>query len=201
MESKTEICNLAISHIGVSKDVSDIDTERSAAALACKKFYERARDEVFRDFNWPFATKYESLGLVETSPNTDWGYSYRYPSTCIRFRKILSGVRNDSKQSRVVFEIASDSTARLIFTDEQTAVGKFNARITDEGLYPEDFVMMLSLLIAAYIAPRLTGGDPFKLGDSAFKKYILSKTKAESTAFNEENNNENVESEFIRDRL
>ena len=60
--------------------------------------------------------------------------------------------------------------------------------------------MMLSLLLAAYIAPRVTSGDPFKLGERAFGLYLNSKIKAESTALNEQDDEEQVDSEFIRSR-
>ena len=56
MSSKTVICNLSLSHLGISKEISNIDTERSAAAEACRRWFNLARDETFRDFNWPFAT-------------------------------------------------------------------------------------------------------------------------------------------------
>ncbi len=200
MASKTEICNLALSHLGVSKEIANIDTEKSASALACRRFYESARDEIFRDFNWPFATNYIALELIEENPNTDWAFSYRYPSDCTRIRKILSGLRNDSRQSRVSYEIARDDTARLIFTDERDAVIKFTKKTTTESFYPQDFVMALALLLAAYIAPRLTAGDPFKVGERAFNLYLLSKQKAEAGSFNEQQNDENVESEFVRAR-
>lgn len=194
------MCNLALSHDGVSKEIANVETENSANAAACRRFFEPARDETFRDFNWPFAKKFVTLGLVESDPNTDWAYSYRYPSDCMRIRKILSGIRNDSRQSRVVYERASDDSGGLIFTDEANAVLKYTKKVTDVGLFTPDYIMMFSLLLASYIAPRVTAGDPFKLGERAFKLYAFSKTKAEATAFNEEQDDELVESEFIRVR-
>ena len=198
--SKTEICNLALSHIGISKEVGNIDTENSASANACRRFFDDAQRETYRDFNWPFANKYEALGLVIADPNTNWAYSYRYPSAAKRIIKLLSGVRNDSRQSRVPYEISSDASGRLIFTDQVNACAKFTQEITDVSIFPQDYVMMLSLLIASYIAPRVTAGDPFKLGERAFRIYTQSKTKAEATAFNEQQDDQNVESEFIRSR-
>jgi len=198
--SKTEICNLSLSHIGISKEIGNVDTENSASANACRRFFNDARDETFRDFNWPFATTYVALGLVIADPNINWAYSYRYPAGAMRIQKLLSTVRNDSRQSRVSYEIASDSSGRLIFTDKVNACAKYTKQITDVGIFTQDYVMMLSLLIASYIAPRVTAGDPFKLGERAFRIYTESKTKAEATAFNEQQDDQNVESEFIRSR-
>ena len=198
--STTEIANLALSHLGISKEVGNLDTENSANANACRRWFENARDETFRDFHWPFATTYATLGLVESDPNTDWAYSYRYPSDCMRFIKVLNTVRNDSRQSRVPIEIASDSSGKLIFCDTEDACGKYTKKITDVSLFTQDYVNMLSLLLASYIAPRVTAGDPFKLGERAYNLYVISKTKTEATAFNEQQDDEVVDSEFIRAR-
>lgn len=200
MASKTEICNLAISHIGISKEIANIETEKSAEAAACRRFYAPAREEAFRDFGHPFATKFVALALIESTPNTDWDYSYRYPSDCERPTKIVGAARNDSRQSRISYIVASDSAGRIIYTDEQNAVLKYTSLITDETVYPQDVVMMLSLLIASYIAARLTRGDPFKMGERAFNLYLRSRAKAEANAFNEQQDDEVVNSEFIRDR-
>ena len=200
MPTSTEICNLALSHDGVGKDIADLDTEKSANASACRRFYQPAVDEVFRDFNWPFANNFVALGLVTTSPNTDWGYSYTYPSDCRRIIKILSGVRNDSRESRVSYELAYGSSGTEIFTDRVNAWIKYNQIITDPGRFPPDFVMMLSLLLAAYIAPRVTAGDPFKLGERAFNLYLSSKKKSEANSFNEQQDDKPTEAESISSR-
>ena len=80
MSSAVEICNLALSHLG-SSGIDALD-ERSEAAAACTTFYAICRDMVLRDAPWPFATKMQALALVEEDPNTEWGFSYRYPSDC-----------------------------------------------------------------------------------------------------------------------
>ncbi len=200
MADKTGVCNLALSHVGVSKEIANVDTENSASASACRRFYDKALNEIFEDFSWPFANKFAALGLVEEDPNNDWGYSYRYPSDCKRLLKILSGIRNDSRQTKVSYELGSDSSGILIFTDEEDAEAKYTEFVTDTSFYPTAFEMMLSLLLAAYIAPRVTGGDPFKLGVQAFQKYSLSQSKAQANALNEQAEDEPVEAESIRAR-
>ncbi len=200
MPAPTEICNFALLHLGVSTTIENLDTEKTKAASVCRRVYPIARDEVFRDFNWPFAKKIAEAGLVEENPNEDWAYSYRYPSDCARMQKILSGIRNDSRSSRIAYEVGSDDSGRLIFTNQPTAILKYNKLVTDSGLYTADFVSMLSLLIASYIAPSMTAGDPYKLGERAFNRYYVSKTKAEATAANEEQDEEMPDAESIRSR-
>jgi len=60
--------------------------------------------------------------------------------------------------------------------------------------------MAVSLLLASYIAPRVTGGDPFKMGDRALRVYNFSYNKAKNNAFNEQQDEQPPESEFITAR-
>ena len=199
--SKTVIANLALSHLGSGKEVQDLDTENSDEANAIRRFYNEARNKVLRDFNWPFATKFADLTLVETTPNTEWGYSYRYPSDCIHLRRVRSGIRNDNRQSRQPYKIGKDATGKLIFTDLDSAKVEYTELVEAVELYDSNFVMALSYLLAVYAAPRVTGDDPFNLGDKAMRNYSMEIENAKSNAFNEEQPDRVVESEFIRSRF
>ena len=72
--------------------------------------------------------------------------------------------------------------------------------MTDTSRWPRDAVMALSLLLAGYIAPRVTAGDPFKLGERSLKLYAFSAGKAKGNAANEQQEEEQPDSQFIRDR-
>jgi hypothetical protein len=200
MASETEIANLALSHLNIGKEIANLETEKSEEAGACRRFYDTARDETLRDFAWPFATKFVTLAPVADNPTTEWGKSYRYPSDCVFFRRILSGLRNDTRQSRVPYKVTQDAAGLLIFTDLADAVAEFTIRETDPSKYPSDFTMAFSMRLAALIAPRLTGGDPFKVGERAMRLYQIEIERARATAFNEQQNEEPPESEFIRAR-
>lgn len=200
MASKTEICNLSLSHIGVGKEIADLDTEDSQEANACRRFYDIARDTVFRDYPWPFTTKMAMLGLVEENPTVEWRYSYSYPPDCLRARRILSGVRNDNRQSRVPYRIVKGDSGLLIYTDERDACLEYSAREEDVLRYPPDFINALSLRLAAYIAPRLTRGDQTGLGQRALELYLFEMARARASAHIEEQAEELPDSEFIRFR-
>ncbi len=200
MSSSTRISNMALGHLGQSKRISEFNTDKSAAADTCRLWYPIALDEVLRDFSHPFLTKIEDLGLVEEDPNSEWGYSYRYPSNCLMFRRILSGIRNDSRQTKVPYRIAQDGTGKLIFTDQSEAQAEWSVHDTDMSRWPVDLRAALALLMAFYMAPSITAGDPFKLGDRAFKAYELMISKAKANALNEQQDEEPPESEAIRAR-
>ena len=199
-DSVTAICNMALSHLGVGTEIADLETESGEEAAACRRFYVVARDAVLRDFPWPFATKMATLALIETDPNDEWAYSYRYPTDSLSVRRIISGVRNDTRQSRVPYKIGQDSSGLLIYTDTEDAEMEYTVRMTDPSRYPPDFTTALSFLLASYIAPRLTAGDPFKMGNRAVEFYNVSIEKAQALAENEEQPEEAPDSEFIRGR-
>lgn len=168
--SQIAICNYALGHLGISTEIQDI-AERTKEAAACRRFYDQVIEELLRDFPWSFATTFDTLALVATQPNADWLYSYRLPAACVRFRRILSGVRVDSWATRIPYRLARDSQGPVILTDLPDAQGEWTARITDESQFPADFAECAALYLAGLIAPRVTKGDDFKLGDRALKLY------------------------------
>jgi len=198
--SDTEIANLALSNLGTGKDISSLETGTSQEALACRRFYPTAVDATLRDFAWPFATKYTTLGLVEADPNTEWAYSYRYPSDCVLMRRIPSGIRNDNRQTRTPYKIYRDDAGLLVYTDQETASIEYTARVEDESQYPADFVLAVSYRLSMMIAPRLTKGDPFNIQEKMEKKYHLALTLAAGNAANEQQEEEDPEAELIRER-
>lgn len=200
MASKVEIVNIALSHLAVGKEIANLETENSQEARTARRLYETAKDATLRDFPWPFAMKTTVLALVEEEPNTEWGYSYRYPSDCLNVRRILSGLRNDTRQSRAPYRIGQDDSGLLIFTDQQDAELEYTMRADNPLLYPPDFVMAFSYYLAHLMAPQVTGGDQFRLGDKALKFYQFEISRAVSRAINEEQQEEDPESEFIRAR-
>lgn len=200
-DSSTVIANLAISHLGYGSEIANLDTENSAEANAMRRFYDTARRNVLREFAWPFAYKIADLGLVESTPNNDWNYSYRYPSDCLMMNKILSGVRNDHRQSRIPFKVGRDSSGKLIFTDEQNAQAAYTMDNQDTLQYPDDFVMAFSYRLAIYAAPRIvSNGDPFGLVQRLYQIYNIEVQNAKAMARQENQPDDMPQSEFIRAR-
>lgn len=200
MASKTEIANLAISHLGSGKEISNLDSDASDEAAACRRYYELALDSTLRDVNWPFARRYYDLGVVGSPPNDEWDYSYRYPSDCIKIHRIFSGIRVETNDIRIPYEVGSDTTGLLIYTDEVSASIEYTLRQTDPQIFPSDFIMALSYKLAMYIAPRITGGDPYGLGAKAAQMYEVEISKAAKNSFNEQQPDPEPGSELERSR-
>lgn len=200
MDTNTQIGNLALSHLGFGKEIASL-TEKSSEAEAVNRVYDIARKYTLRAFAWPFANVFADLVLVETQPTDEWGFSYAKPDDSLRIIRILSGIRNDTRQSRVPFKIGnSGSDALLIYCDMESAQVEYTIDEDNPMLYPDDFVMALSYRIGYLIAPRITKGDPFKVGINCMQMFKATIMEAAANAVNEVQAEEDPDSEFIRIR-
>lgn len=201
-ESTTEVANLALSHLGVGTQITVLETERSQEANALRRFFWTTVRAVLRDFSWPFATKIVDLALVEEEPNDEWAYSYRYPSDCLKFGRVLSGVRNDTRATRVPTKIVQDedTTGGLILCDMVDAQAEYTYLVTQIERWPADFVLAVSFRLGGYSAPLITGADPFKMGPRALQMYEIEIAKAKANAGNEEQPDDAPDCEMINAR-
>lgn len=198
--SQADICNMALGHVGSSSIIANLISDTTPEAAIFRVFFDIAVKKCLRDFVWPFATRAADLALVEEDPTDEWAYSYRLPANCLKPIRILSGARNDNATSRVPFRRASDDAGDLIYTDQAQAQLEYVSYVSNSLRYPPDFTMMVSLLLAAYVAPKLAGGDPNRLGDRALKLYLKEQGDAMTTAANEEVPEFAPESSFVTER-
>lgn len=201
-----DVCNLAISNLGESREISNLKSDTSPDAKACRRHYHVILEEILRGFVWPFATKVVTLALVSkrgdaNHPTKEWALAYRYPSDCLMMQKIHSGIRNDNRQTRVPSRVVADDEGQLILTDMPDAVMDYTSDVgKDAGRWQADFVYAFSLRLAAAIAPRITAGDPFKMGDKAMNLYQMAGSKAMANSANEQQDEDIPESEMLRAR-
>lgn len=203
MASQLDICHMALGHLGVTKRLTSIN-DATEAARACALFYDPCRDEVMRAFPWPFATIKATLTLVEdlTADSTaEWGYSYRYPTDCLRFLRIRSGYgRQETNATQVRYRVIRDTTGSLILTDQEDAIGEYVQQTTDPTDFAPDFVTAFSYRLAGAIAPAVTSGDPNRLGLRAFQLYDLAIRQAWANSLNEQSPDVNEQSGFLSAR-
>lgn len=182
MASVTDIYNQALANLGVTRYVSDT-TDQTLEAEVCNQWYEQVRDELLRSADWPFARRRVTLALVADGPG-HWEYQYRYPSDCLFLRAlVVDGVRNPRTDQRTEFEVASDATARVIWTDMESASAVYTKRITDTTVFDPLFVSALAWGLSARIAMPLSVDS--RLSQMASQQYSLAVQRALAAAFNE----------------
>ena len=199
MASKTEICNIALSHIS-NKEIADLDSETSEEARVCRIFYVTALTATLRDFYWPFATRTKPLTLAAVQPVKEYTYSYRYPSDCVDIKRIISGFRMDTRQSRVPFIISSDDVGLVILCDLAEASAQYTVNNVSTERFPSDFIMAFSYRLASYLVPRLANGDPLSIAPKMIQLYTIELGRARANALNEGQPDEDPASEFERAR-
>lgn len=197
--SKTQIWNMALSHLGVGKEVASA-TERSEEANACARFYDNRLLEVLSAGPWSFATKIVAAELIEEEPNDEWSYCYRYPVDCVTLNRVLSGIRNDHRQSRIPFMKAGESSGTIFFCDLESAEIEYVYLHTNPQFYPPKFTKALSYGLAADIAPRITGMDNWKLKIELERLYEEALTEALKSNGNEYQPDDEPDPESIRAR-
>ncbi len=203
MASKTLVCNQALLHLKNSKLITDVDTDNTVQSNAFLAFYDDALEEMLRAFDWPFAKRSVALAVVEEDPDdgAEYGFSYRWPAGCLRARYLVDGNLEPSAHNpRIPFEIGSDTTGQLIYTDEEDATLCYTHSITDVTVMTPKFRSALSWKLAELVAPVLCGADQTGLGDKALMKYELELSRAKAECLNERDRGTPAESEFIEGR-
>lgn len=179
--SDVQICNLALSRCGVNVQIESL-TEGSAEADACLTNYAPCRDYVLSRSKWPFTTRWVDLGLVATDPNSDWSYSYRYPSDCVIAMRLVLGY----SRSPVVnpsYEISSDASGFLILCDVENATLEYSASATNAGFYSDALASAIAWRLASETAIPL--GRAISLADRANSMFDRELSVAKAFAKNQ----------------
>ena len=154
----TDICNMALNHIGREQIASlHEDTE---AARTCKIHYDMQRKVLLRAYTWSFAMKTAELALIDkTVPG--WKYVYAYPHDCVMARKIFNKdnswvVLRKNFAGNMDQVILNDNT-KAIVCDHKDAFLQYTYDVKDAELFTDDFAQALSYYLAGAIAVPLTG--------------------------------------------
>jgi hypothetical protein len=159
----TEIANLALSHLGARR-LTELDTDTTVEAQACRLHYTRVRDALLRRMPWNFATKRAAV-VYSSSPISDWVSSWTLPADCVRVLRVslddpLAAKRDFAVEGRkLLTDHASNATVEIVYTSNTAAT-------TD---YDPLFFDAFSYLLAAAVAPDIT--DNPTLAESCLAKY------------------------------
>lgn len=174
MADVVTVCNMALMRIGHSDTISDI-TEASNEARICNVFYEFTRDQVLRDFSWPFATKRSTLALLAEDAPTSWAYAYTVPSDCIFVRGIvMEGQRTQRPDDVTPFEV----NGRKLYTDQELAELIYTYRVEDLSLWDSQAISALAWLLASELATALK----VKPDLAAYARQMYQKAQGEAVA-------------------
>ena len=198
----TDICNMALGRIGVSRFIADL-SDTSNEARVCAKFYELTRNRVLADFDWNFAKSFVALQDIG-SPPIGWAYRYRYPNNCLKARVVTYTTTSTSSATpanltvdRIPFEVVEDELngALAICCNILTPTLIFTKQITNPTLFSYAFINSLAWALASEIGAPLTANKEFVA--TAANAYLISLQQAIANNANEATPLPSGESDFL----
>lgn len=194
--SQTDICNLALNHIGM-QPIEDIDDDNDSA-IACNTFWTPSRDDVFSEHRWAFATSQQSLALV-ANKIVGWCFVYGYPVKVARVWNVYNQctVKQKEEQEFEKLFIPIDNI-NVICSNNQFALADCTYIVIDTTLWDAKFVLAFSYRLAAAICKTLTGDD--QLAANMMTVYNAMLNESKRVGFSEKRKKPNDESGYAKSR-
>jgi hypothetical protein len=184
MASEVDICNLALAYLGDTATVASIDPpEGSAQAEHCARFYPIARDTLLNMHAWNFASRRVVLAQV-AQPYAQWKYAFATPGDMMY---AVSVIPHDAKADYAIsfwpsdnppwlhnyspvlaagqyvpqpYSVETDTSGnKVIYTDLEHAMLRYQALVTDTTQFSPLFVNCLSWHLASMLAGPILKGD------------------------------------------
>ena len=152
--TKAKIFNIVLKNLRVSVSIQNAN-QNDKNAVILNEFYDCAKEQVLKDFDWNFANGYRELSLTGNIPqNPKFLYEYDYPNDCVFAREIIPFVNNDI----VEFEIAANASGQKVINSNTTpAVLRYTKMVDNETFFSTEFAMALCWYLAFLAAPAITG--------------------------------------------
>jgi hypothetical protein len=227
MATEVDICNLALAHLGNAATVASINPpEGSSEADHCARFYPIARDTLLEMHAWCFALKRVALAQLTTTAS-EWQYAYASPNDAVNLLAVLPPDATDDVNAQVPFPSDSyglsavqvynpvtigytpqpysaeiDATGtQIILTNQEQAVLRYTALITDTSLFSPLFTLALTWHLAAMLAgPVLKGESGITESQRATKMMAAILSQAKSSDANQHHNVTHVATPWIAGR-
>ena len=173
--TKAKIFNIALKNLRVSVSIQNAN-QNDKNTIILNEYYDSAKEQVLKDFDWNFANSYRELSLTGNIPkNPKYLYEYDYPNDCVFTREIISYTNDDI----IEFEVAANSTGqKVINTNVTPAVLRYTKLIDNETFFSTEFTMALCWYLAFLAAPAITGNRNIQSDCLNVYTNILAKAKS-----------------------
>jgi len=192
LDATTKICNKALSHLGITQEITALLTEQTPEAYLARLHYIDELEATLRAFPWPFATKYATpvwvAGTATVPVNDDWTYSYRVPSDYLFGRRFVTarGLQRAFDPLPITWRVGADATGWLLYSNVAIVDARLEytcrpvcAALTGDVL----FRTALAYRLAAAMGPGLSRDA--KLVTYCAQMYLRTLPIAEVTGANE----------------
>ena len=180
MATEVDICNLALAHLGDDATIASLSPpEGSAQAEKAARFYPIARNNLLEMHTWNFAAKRGNLALT-TNTLDQWDYAYVAPADMMNPVAIISpssqndyatrmsagdtpgGITSNYAPTIVAGQYTPQHFAvegTYIYTNQENAMLRYQAYVTDPSIFSPLFVTTLSWHLASMLAGPIIKGD------------------------------------------
>ena len=159
---------MALNELGVSAPIENANMQSDNRAIVLNNFYEVARDEVLKAFDWNFAEKYRVL-----TPRKDecldprYQYVYDFPNDCLSAREVY--VYEGDKKKKKFRISANEAGDKVILVEHDKIILRYTRKVEKENFFDSEFIMSLALYLAALAGNTITGSEQKAL--NALRKY------------------------------
>lgn len=147
--TQSEICNMALSNLGLDNNVTDIDDPQTQTEKIFAQFYQLVLNKVLKRERPQFAIYDETVPPTEFS---DGSLHYIVPSYALEVLRINGETQGWTIEHGEIIFIDNIAISQ---SGENIEI-KYVRALTDTGLFPEEFVELLAWELAMYCCGRLT---------------------------------------------
>lgn len=172
MYSKTQIFNLALNALLLSRQVIDADTDRSNEAARLRTVWTVALNSALAEMKLAETKEAVTLELIEENPNDLWNYVYRYPSHCVTFLRIRSELVRDRRATHIRRQIGRYDGEKAVFTDAPNAVAEIITNDIDLSQLSVYAGTAIAMSLAYHASTLIVGKGAATLKRSISDEYI-----------------------------
>lgn len=147
--TKSDICNMALSNLGLANNITDVDNPESQTEQIFSQYYQLVLNKVLKRERPQFAIYDETLPPVEFSDGT---LHYLVPAYALEVLRVNGQIQGWTvEHGEIIF---------LDWLPKRDALEnieiKYVRALTDTGLFTEEWVELLAWELALYCCGRLT---------------------------------------------
>lgn len=201
--TKPKIYNLALSALLLSREVSDVETDKTNEVRILNTHYDIAIESTLQDLDLDSLSTPITLELLANLTDEPWDFVYKYPTNCVFLRRIKSLQITDNRRTHISKRTGLFEGQKAIFTNQENAVGECIPKDVPLSALSPMAGMAIAYSLAQLSAPLLVGKGAKRLRDSINQFYITAKGEAQETDSLENFNYEDdgLRSEWVETRL
>lgn len=166
MHTKAEIFNLALSALLLTKQVSNTDSDTGQENKVLNVNWSTALRMALSDMDLDSTSKRQAMELIKADPTPDWHYAYKYPSKCVRFRRLIHfsagghhthRLHKDIRATQIPRQLGNYEDQRVVFTNEQNVWCEIIPVDVPLTMLSAEATLAIAYKLAALSGPLIAG--------------------------------------------